>query len=74
MAGDFASSATFWAEVGSWHRLTRIRILWFQERLVESPGYIPPTSFTPPKSKIDTKNDGLENVAPFKYGHFWYLC
>ena len=23
--------------------------------------------------KIDTKNDALENVFPFKYGNFWYL-
>ena len=28
----------------------------------------------PPKSKIDTKNDGLENVSPFKHGYFAYLC
>ncbi len=29
---------------------------------------------TPPKSNIDTKNDGLENVSPFKHGYFGYLC
>ena len=26
--------------------------------------------YTPPKSNIDTKNDGLENVCPFKRGDF----
>ena len=29
---------------------------------------------TPPKSNIDTTNDGLENVSPFKHGNFGYLC
>ena len=29
---------------------------------------------TPRKPNIDTKKDGLENVSPFKYGHFWYPC
>ena len=28
----------------------------------------------PPKSNIDTKNDGFQNVSPFKYGYFGYLC
>ena len=27
---------------------------------------------TPPKT--NTQNDGLENVCPFKYGYFGYLC
>jgi len=27
-----------------------------------------------PKTNMDTQNDGLEQVAPLKYGHFWYLC
>ena len=26
------------------------------------------------KSNIDTKNDGLENVSPFKHGYFGYPC
>ena len=30
--------------------------------------------FTALKSKIDTKNDGLENVSRFKHGNFGYLC
>ena len=30
-------------------------------------------SCTPPKSNIDTKNDGLENVSRFKHGYFGYL-
>ena len=25
---------------------------------------------TPPKFNIDTKNDALENVSPFKHGYF----
>ena len=25
---------------------------------------------TPPKTNIDTKNDGLEDVSPFKHGYF----
>ena len=29
---------------------------------------------TPPETKMDTQNDGLEKVAPFKYGHFGYPC
>ncbi len=29
---------------------------------------------TPPKTNMDTQNDGLEKVTPFEYGHFWYLC
>ena len=28
---------------------------------------------TPQKTNVDTQNDGLEMVTPFKYGHFWYL-
>ena len=31
-------------------------------------------SLTPPKADMDTQNDGLEKVVPFKYGHFWYPC
>ena len=27
---------------------------------------------TPLKTNMDTQNDGLEKVAPFKYGHSWY--
>ena len=27
-----------------------------------------------PKTNMDTQNDGLDNVSPFRYGHFWYLC
>ena len=30
--------------------------------------------FTPPKTNMDTQNDGLEKVTPFKYSHFGYLC
>ena len=26
------------------------------------------------KCNVDTKNYGLEDVSPFKYGHVWYLC
>ena len=33
-----------------------------------------PFPLTPPKTNVDTQNDGLEKVVPFKYGHFWYLC
>ncbi len=29
---------------------------------------------TPPKTNMDTQNDGLEKVTLFEYGHFWYLC
>ena len=28
---------------------------------------------TPPKTNMDTQNDGLEKVTPFKHGNFWYL-
>ena len=28
---------------------------------------------TLPRTNIDTKNDGLENVSPFKNGYFGYL-
>ena len=28
----------------------------------------------PRKTNMDTQNDGLEKVVPFKYGHFWYPC
>ena len=31
-------------------------------------------TITPLKINIDTQNDGLEKVTPFKTGHFWYLC
>ena len=27
---------------------------------------------TPPKTNMDTQNDGLEKVTPFKHGNFWY--
>ena len=30
--------------------------------------------FTLPKTNMDTQNDGLEKVTPFKTGNFWYLC
>ena len=26
---------------------------------------------TPPKTHMDTQNDGLEKVTPFKNGNFW---
>ena len=26
---------------------------------------------TPRKTNIDTKNDGLEDVSPFKHAYFW---
>ena len=29
---------------------------------------------TPPKTNMDTQNDGLEKGVVFKYGHLWYLC
>ena len=29
---------------------------------------------TPPKTNMDTQNDGLEEVTPLKHGHFWYPC
>ena len=28
---------------------------------------------TLPKTNMDTQNDGLEKVTPFKTGNFWYL-
>ncbi len=41
-------------------------------------GYLVISSYqkwrTPPKTNMGTRNDGLEMVTPFKYGHFWYLC
>ena len=30
--------------------------------------------YTPPETNLDTQNDGLEKVTPFKNGNFWYLC
>ncbi len=29
---------------------------------------------TPPKTNMDTQNDGLEKVTPLENGNFWYLC
>ena len=29
---------------------------------------------TLPKTKMDTQNDGLEKITPFKNGNVWYLC
>ncbi len=37
-------------------------------------GGVTTVSITPLKTNMDTQTDGLENVSPFKYGHFWYLC
>ena len=34
----------------------------------------PSEKTTPPKTNMDTQNDGLEKVTPFRYGHFRYLC
>ena len=31
-------------------------------------------TFTPQKTNMDTQNDSLEKVTPFKHGNFWYLC
>ena len=36
---------------------------------IPDPSIVP----TPPKTNMDTQNDGLEMATPFKYGHFWYL-
>ena len=33
-----------------------------------------PILTTPPKTNMDTQNDGLEKVTPFKNDNFWYLC
>ncbi len=30
--------------------------------------------YTLPKTNMDTQNDGLEKVVPFKHGNFSYLC
>jgi len=32
------------------------------------------SNVTPPKTNIHTKNDGLEDVSPFKHDYFGYLC
>ena len=32
------------------------------------------SNVTPPKTNIHIKNDGLEDVSPFKHGYFGYLC
>ncbi len=29
---------------------------------------------TPPKTNMDTQNDGLDKVTPLTKGNFWYLC
>ena len=29
---------------------------------------------TLPKTNMDTQNDGLGKVTPFKHGNCWYLC
>ncbi len=29
---------------------------------------------TPPKTNMDTQNDGLEKVTPLQHGNFWYPC
>ena len=29
---------------------------------------------TPPKTNMDTQNDGLEKVTPLKHGNCWYPC
>ena len=31
-------------------------------------------NYTPAKTNIDTKNQGLEKVTPFKNRNSWYLC
>ena len=31
-------------------------------------------SGTPPKTNMDTQNDGLEEVTFFQHGNSWYLC
>ena len=33
-----------------------------------------PVRSTLRKTNMDIQNDGLEKVAPFKHGSFWYLC
>ena len=30
--------------------------------------------YTPQKTNIDTKNNGVEDVSPFRYGYFGYPC
>ena len=31
-------------------------------------------TFEPWKTNMDTQNDGLEKVTPFKHANVWYLC
>ena len=31
-------------------------------------------AYSPENKRLDTQNDGLEKVTPFKNGNFWYLC
>ena len=56
---------TGWLPVGGWKRY----VITWDASVDSSPG----------KSRknlhpMDTQNDGLEKVVPFKYGHVWYLC
>ena len=30
--------------------------------------------YNPPKTNMDTQNDGFQKVTPFKHGNCWYLC
>ena len=49
-------------------------LLWFVWRgyfEMQVAGSTPPN---PRKLAWRAQNDGLEKVAPFEYGHFWYLC
>ena len=36
--------------------------------------YVQKLVTTPPKTNMDTQNDGLERVTSFKNGNFGYLC
>ena len=42
-------------------------------RIIGLPSQKKMNRFTPPKTNMDTQNDGLEKVTPFKNGHYWYL-
>ena len=47
---------------------------WMDLAHIESTRKIIKISLTPPKTNMDTQNDRLEKVTPFKNGNFGYPC
>ena len=55
----------FWA-----HRILKFQMVTPKFHPRKTNTHLKQTPVTPPKTNMDTQNDGLEKVVPFNFGHF----